>query len=98
MMVSFSCIQDDSEFWMGNCWEARVVGFLGFHLSNINNGQVFNNNMDKDMVVLLAARAARMENQDAIDAAIVNMLSDPKEVKTKDTHLTLMLKFSNPIF
>lgn len=36
--------------------------------------------MTKDMVVLLAARAARMENQDAIDAAIVNMLADPKEV------------------
>lgn len=32
------------------------------------------------MVVLLAARASRLENQDAIDAAIVNMLADPKEV------------------
>jgi H+-transporting ATPase len=37
--------------------------------------------MDKDMIVLLAARAARLENQDAIDAAIVNMLADPKEVE-----------------
>lgn len=36
--------------------------------------------MDKDTVVLLAARAARQENQDAIDAAITNMLADPKEV------------------
>lgn len=36
--------------------------------------------MDKDTVVLLAARASRLENQDAIDAAIVNMLADPKEV------------------
>lgn len=36
--------------------------------------------MDKDMVVLLAARASRLENQDAIDAAIVNMLADPREV------------------
>lgn len=35
------------------------------------------------MVVLLAARASRLENQDAIDAAIVNMLADPKEVMTK---------------
>lgn len=38
--------------------------------------------MDKDFIVLLAARASRLENQDAIDAAIVNMLADPKEVPT----------------
>ncbi|KAK0594126.1 hypothetical protein LWI29_000450 [Acer saccharum] len=31
------------------------------------------------MVVLMAARASRLENQDAIDGAIVAMLSDPKE-------------------
>lgn len=36
--------------------------------------------MDKDTVILQAARASRLENQDAIDAAIVNMLGDPKEV------------------
>ncbi|RDX93184.1 Plasma membrane ATPase 3, partial [Mucuna pruriens] len=47
----------------------------------MNRLTVFNRNMDKDIVVLLAARAARGENQDAIDAAIVNMLADPKEVK-----------------
>ena len=35
------------------------------------------------MVILLAARAARIENQDAIDAAIVNMLGYPKEVDSK---------------
>lgn len=28
----------------------------------------------------MAARASRVENQDAIDAAIVGMLADPKEV------------------
>ena len=32
------------------------------------------------MVVLLAARAARLGNKDAIDAAIVSMLADPREV------------------
>ena len=37
--------------------------------------------------MLMAARASRLENQDAIDAAIVSMLSDPKEV------LNLILKF-----
>lgn len=33
-------------------------------------------------VCLMAARASRVENQDAIDAAIVGMLADPKEVRT----------------
>lgn len=32
------------------------------------------------MVVLMAAKASRLENQDAIDCAIVSMLDDPKEV------------------
>ncbi len=35
------------------------------------------------MVCLLAARASRLENQDAIDAAIVGMLADPKEVRAR---------------
>ncbi|KAH9713956.1 ATPase 10 plasma membrane-type [Citrus sinensis] len=50
--------------------------------------EVFNRNMDKDMIVLLAARAARLENQDAIDAAIINMLADPKEARAniKEVH------------
>lgn len=43
--------------------------------------QVFVKGMDKDTVVLHAARASRMENQDAIDASIVNMLADPKEAR-----------------
>lgn len=38
--------------------------------------------MDADTVVLMAARASRLENQDAIDTAIVGMLADPKEVST----------------
>ncbi|PNY15328.1 plasma membrane H+-ATPase [Trifolium pratense] len=43
--------------------------------------EVFPTDMDKDSVVLYAARASRVENQDAIDASIVNMLSDPKEAR-----------------
>ncbi|XP_011084026.1 ATPase 8, plasma membrane-type-like [Sesamum indicum] len=43
--------------------------------------EVFPKNADKDTVVLLAARASRIENQDAIDASIVNMLGDPKEAR-----------------
>lgn len=42
--------------------------------------QVFSKGVDKDTVLLMAARASRLENQDAIDTAIVSMLADPKEV------------------
>ncbi|KAK0581091.1 hypothetical protein LWI29_009952 [Acer saccharum] len=41
---------------------------------------VFAKGVDRDMVVLMDARASRLENQDAIDGAIVAMLSDPKEI------------------
>lgn len=42
--------------------------------------EVFEKGVDKEHVMLLAARASRIENQDAIDAAIVGTLADPKEV------------------
>ncbi|XP_022862235.1 ATPase 8, plasma membrane-type isoform X1 [Olea europaea var. sylvestris] len=50
--------------------------------------EVFPKNMDKETVILLSARASRVENQDAIDASIVNMLSDPKEARAgiKEVH------------
>ena len=47
--------------------------------------EVFTKGVDKEHVVLLAARASRTENQDAIDAAMVGMLADPKEVKLMKT-------------
>ncbi|KAK7265244.1 hypothetical protein RJT34_32861 [Clitoria ternatea] len=43
--------------------------------------EVFTKGIDKEHVILLAARASRTENQDAIDAAIVGMLADPKEAR-----------------
>ncbi|XP_072973403.1 plasma membrane ATPase 4-like [Typha angustifolia] len=43
--------------------------------------EVFVKDMDKDTVMLYAARASRVENQDAIDACIVGMLADPKEAR-----------------
>ncbi|OMO52600.1 Cation-transporting P-type ATPase [Corchorus olitorius] len=49
--------------------------------------EVFVNNVDKDTVVLMAARASRLENQDAIDAAIVQMLADPKEARAGITEV-----------
>ncbi|XP_022640520.1 plasma membrane ATPase 2-like [Vigna radiata var. radiata] len=50
--------------------------------------QVFVKNFDSDMVILMAARASRLENQDAIDGAIVSMLADPKEARAgiKEVH------------
>uniref|UniRef100_A0A803ML36 P-type H(+)-exporting transporter n=1 Tax=Chenopodium quinoa TaxID=63459 RepID=A0A803ML36_CHEQI len=46
---------------------------------------VFVKGIDADTMVLMAARASRMENQDAIDAAIVGTLADPKEAFKKFT-------------
>lgn len=48
---------------------------------DINLIEVFSKGVEKDHVILLAARASRTENQDAIDAAIVGMLPDPKEAR-----------------
>ncbi|KAI3863757.1 hypothetical protein MKW98_031349 [Papaver atlanticum] len=41
--------------------------------------EVFTKGVHQDAVILMAARASRIENQDAIDTAIVGMLADPKE-------------------
>ncbi|KAJ6418366.1 hypothetical protein OIU84_001691 [Salix udensis] len=43
--------------------------------------EVFAKGVDADTVVLMASRASRIENQDAIDTAIVGMLADPKEAR-----------------
>lgn len=42
--------------------------------------EVFAKGVAKEHMILLAARASGTENQDAIDDAIVEMLTDPKEV------------------
>ncbi|XP_011089588.1 plasma membrane ATPase 1 [Sesamum indicum] len=49
--------------------------------------EVFAKGVDKDTVVLMAARASRLENQDAIDTAIVSMLADPKEARARITEV-----------
>ncbi|RVX15592.1 ATPase 11, plasma membrane-type [Vitis vinifera] len=49
--------------------------------------EVFAKGVDKEMVVLMAARASRLENQDAIDAAIVAMLDDPNEARAGITEV-----------
>lgn len=49
--------------------------------------EVLAKDVEKDTVVLMAARASRLENQDAIDAAIVSMLADPKEARAGITEV-----------
>ena len=49
--------------------------------------QVFVKGLDADTVILMAARASRMENQDAIDAAVVGTLADTKEVHSINTKM-----------
>lgn len=65
------------------CSSSRVIFFCLFLLIF----QVFARDVDADTVVLMAARASRTENQDAIDAAIVGMLADPKEVTLRIVRL-----------
>lgn len=50
--------------------------------------EVFVKDVDKEGLMLLAARASRVENQDAIDTCIVGMLGDPKEARAgiKEVH------------
>ncbi|KAL2327351.1 hypothetical protein Fmac_020778 [Flemingia macrophylla] len=49
--------------------------------------EVFPTSVDKDTLVLFAARASRTQNQDAIDSSIVGMLSDPKEARAGITEV-----------
>ncbi|KAG0479602.1 hypothetical protein HPP92_010460 [Vanilla planifolia] len=49
--------------------------------------EVFAKGVSKDDIMLYAARASRTENQDAIDAAMVGMLADPKEARAGITEV-----------
>ncbi|KAK1274335.1 ATPase 10, plasma membrane-type [Acorus gramineus] len=49
--------------------------------------EIFHKDIDKETIILLAARASRLENQDAIDTAIINMLADPKEARANITEI-----------
>ncbi|XP_044379030.1 plasma membrane ATPase 2-like [Triticum aestivum] len=59
------------------------TGTLTLNKLTVDNNiiEVFTRGYEKSDVVLMAARASRLENQDAIDCAIVAMLPDPKEAK-----------------
>ncbi|KAI0504661.1 hypothetical protein KFK09_015613 [Dendrobium nobile] len=49
--------------------------------------EVFAKGVSKEDVILYSARASRTENQDAIDAAMVGMLADPKEARAGITEV-----------
>ncbi|XP_057767116.1 ATPase 8, plasma membrane-type-like [Salvia miltiorrhiza] len=49
--------------------------------------EVFPPDLDAEGLLLAAARASRLENQDAIDASIVNMLKDPIEARAGITEV-----------
>ncbi|CAM6024757.1 unnamed protein product [Sphagnum balticum] len=65
------------------------TGTLTLNKLTVDNNliEVFAKGVDKDLVCLLAARASRLENQDAIDAAIVGILADPKEARANITEI-----------
>ncbi|KAL6649138.1 hypothetical protein ACP70R_013362 [Stipagrostis hirtigluma subsp. patula] len=59
------------------------TGTLTLNKLSVDRGlvEIFAAGVHKDDVILFAARASRVENQDAIDAAMVGMLADPKEAR-----------------
>lgn len=66
------------------------TGTLTLNKLSVDRGliEIFARGVDQNHVLLLAARASRVENQDAIDAAMVGMLADPKEARAgiKEVH------------
>ncbi|KAK3123079.1 hypothetical protein QOZ80_8AG0623530 [Eleusine coracana subsp. coracana] len=66
------------------------TGTLTLNKLSVDRGliEIFVKGVDANEVLLLAARASRVENQDAIDAAMVGMLADPKEARAgiKEVH------------
>ncbi|KAL6660871.1 hypothetical protein ACP70R_000255 [Stipagrostis hirtigluma subsp. patula] len=66
------------------------TGTLTLNKLSVDRGliEIFAKGVTADEVLLLAARASRVENQDAIDAAMVGMLADPKEARAgiKEIH------------
>ena len=61
------------------------TGTLTFNKLTVDKSmiEIFSKDVDSDVVILLAARASRVENQDTIDACIVGMLADPGEDKIR---------------
>jgi len=66
------------------------TGTLTINKLSVDRGliEIFVKGVNANEVILLAARSSRVENQDAIDAAMVGMLGDPKEAREgiKEVH------------
>ncbi|KAI5443333.1 hypothetical protein KIW84_012117 [Lathyrus oleraceus] len=60
------------------CYESPVQGPASTRAAGLvrPTGDI---GVDVETVVLMMARASRLENQDAIDTAVVVMLADPRE-------------------
>ncbi|OAO97880.1 hypothetical protein AXX17_AT4G13200 [Arabidopsis thaliana] len=56
--------------------------------------KVYSKDVEKEQVLLLAARASRTENGDGIDAAMVGSLADPKETRAgiREVHFNVVDK------
>ncbi|CAN8314965.1 unnamed protein product [Cochlearia groenlandica] len=59
------------------------TGTLTVNKVNVDRNlvEVFAKGVGKEHVMLLAARASRIESRDAVDSAVVGMLGDPKEAR-----------------
>ncbi|CAA2980425.1 plasma membrane H+-ATPase [Olea europaea subsp. europaea] len=66
------------------------TGALTLNKLRVNKSliEVFVKGVDKEHLMLLAARALRVKNKDAIDATIVGILANPKEARagTREVH------------
>ncbi|KAK1357759.1 hypothetical protein POM88_051015 [Heracleum sosnowskyi] len=68
---------------MAKDWFCKYLGKLTLSKISVDKKliEVFAKGIDKERVLLCVAQASRTENQDAIDAAIVGTLADPKEAR-----------------
>eukprot|EP00261_Vitis_vinifera_P029783 XP_010664467.1 PREDICTED: plasma membrane ATPase 2 [Vitis vinifera] len=66
------------------------TGTLTFNKLTVGKSmmEIFSKDVDSDVVILLAARASWVENQDTIDACSVGRLADPGENKIRDSWRT----------
>ncbi|CAL0305684.1 unnamed protein product [Lupinus luteus] len=90
LLIINSTISFIEENNAGNAAAALMAGLAPKTKLSVDRNliEVFAKGVEKEHVILLAARASRIENQDAIDTAIVGMLADPNEARAdvKEVH------------
>ncbi|RWW35792.1 hypothetical protein BHE74_00059236 [Ensete ventricosum] len=76
------CFDGNTLCFNGNTLYFTISSLITLNkLISVGLLQMFTKDMDKDMVVLYAARVSRVKNHDANDACISGMLLDPKEIR-----------------